>query len=274
MGLTQSSPENSDANLLRAKKLTNIKFYLQDSGHTVQTKDIDPGISLNFYLRNVLHMTGTKAMCLEGGCGACVVVLQNKDPITEKDVFLAVNSCLTLILSCNGWRIFTIEGIGNPLDDYHLIQKTLAAFNGTQCGFCSPGMVMNMYALYKSGELTMKQVEDSFSGNLCRCTGYRPILTAFKSLCKDASPEMLGTCPDIEDLKVCPKEKCVEKCDKQCEKSTKEPFYLEFEDSKWIKVHTLQDLLLTLAHYATSSYRLVAGNTAQGDSLRLMRSHL
>jgi xanthine dehydrogenase/oxidase len=264
MGLTQSSPENSDANLLRAKKLTNIKFYLQDSGHTVQTKDIDPGISLNFYLRNVLHMTGTKAMCLEGGCGACVVVLQNKDPITEKDVFLAVNSCLTLILSCNGWRIFTIEGIGNPLDDYHLIQKTLAAFNGTQCGFCSPGMVMNMYALYKSGELTMKQVEDSFSGNLCRCTGYRPILTAFKSLCKDASPEMLGTCPDIEDLKVCPKEKCVEKCDKQCEKSTKEPFYLEFEDSKWIKVHTLQDLLLTLAHYATSSYRLVAGNTAQG----------
>lgn len=90
------------------------------------------------------------------------------------------------IFSCHGWKIHTIEGIGDPLTKYHPIQKLLADNNGTQCGFCSPGMVMNMYALQASGPVTQSQIEDSFGGNLCRCTGYRPILTAFKKLGSDA----------------------------------------------------------------------------------------
>ena len=176
--------------------------------------------------------------------------------------------CLVPILSCNGWKIYTVEGIGDPVVGYHPVQKVLANFNGTQCGFCSPGMVMNMYALYESGKLTMQDVENSFGGNICRCTGYRPILTAFKSLCKDANPELLGQYPDIEDLVVCQREKCEWECVEQSDKSDKVPTYTLFEDtSKWIKVHTLKDLLKTMQSYTKLTYRLVAGNTAQGISL-------
>lgn len=89
------------------------------------------------------------------------------------------------VLSCHGWKIHTIEGIGGPLTGYHPVQKTLADNNGTQCGFCSAGMVMNMYALHESGKATTQTIEDSLGGNICRCTGYRPILAAFRKVASD-----------------------------------------------------------------------------------------
>jgi xanthine dehydrogenase/oxidase len=125
-------------------------------------------------------------------------------------------------------------------------------------------MVMNMYALYESGKLTMKEVENSFGGNICRCTGYRPILSAFKSLCTDASPEILGQYPDIEDLRSCKKGKCEKKCKAECDRA-KEPFYHALADAKWIKVYTLKDLLNVLSGSPDATYRLVAGNTAKGN---------
>lgn len=172
------------------------------------------------------------------------------------------------MLSCKDWNIWTVEGIGNPLMGYHPVQEVLAKFNGTQCGFCSSGMVMNMYALYESGKLTMEKVENSFSGNICRCTGYRSILSAFKSLAPDASSDILGQYPDIEDLRICKKDKCLKKCKTACftSKSTKESFRHLFADATWVKVNTLQSLLDSLKTYVSSTYKLVAGNTAKGKS--------
>jgi hypothetical protein len=98
MGTTQSSVDDDQTkinglpDITSLKKLEEVRFHLQDVEHVVKTEDVDPDTTLNVYLRNNLHMTGTKAMCREGGCGACIVVLQNKDPFTEKEVFLAVNS--------------------------------------------------------------------------------------------------------------------------------------------------------------------------------------
>ncbi|XP_044257084.1 indole-3-acetaldehyde oxidase-like isoform X1 [Tribolium madens] len=258
MGTTQSVLE--DLNLPKIKKLEEIRFYLHDTEHVVKTDSINPNTTLNSYLRQNLNLTGTKAMCHEGGCGACVVVIQKKDSITQKDTFLSVNSCLIPILSCNGWRVYTVEGIGSPLLGYHPVQQILAKFNGTQCGFCSPGMVMNMYALYESGNLTIEEVENSFGGNICRCTGYRSILAAFKSLCTDSCPEILGQHPDIEDLRVCQRNSC----EKKCEKISEEPFYHVVGSSRWIKVYTLRDLFTTLSSYSSLNYKLIAGNTAQG----------
>lgn len=163
------------------------------------------------------------------------------------------------ILTCHGWKIDTVEGIGNPLTKFHPVQQVLAKFNGTQCGFCSPGMVMNMYALLENGKPTMKEVENSFGGNICRCTGYRPIMSAFKSLCSDASPDLLGTYPDIEDLV------CYKPTPKINTVVDTTPVKLCYKDTKWIKVYNMKDLLNNLIAIKEAPYMLVAGNSAKGD---------
>ncbi|KAL3274970.1 hypothetical protein HHI36_019745 [Cryptolaemus montrouzieri] len=237
-----------------------IKFAIQGQEHIVNVADVDPNTTLNEYLRHHMSLMGTKRMCYEGGCGACVVAVTK----TGEQKPMAINSCLVSILTCHGWKIDTIEGIGNPVTKYHPIQQTLANFNGTQCGFCSPGMVMNMYALFEKEKPTMAEVENSFGGNICRCTGYRPILSAFKSLCKDASTDLLGKYPDIEDM-LCTKSKKsgVPKRElKVC--ISKHPVKVNFKDSQWTKVYTLKDLLGNLAKIGDDPYMLVAGNSAKG----------
>ncbi|XP_050309802.1 uncharacterized protein LOC126745822 isoform X2 [Anthonomus grandis grandis] len=237
-----------------------IKFHLGEAEHTVNPNDVTPETTLNVYLREHFHLTATKKMCNEGGCGSCIVAVEEIDEDGNKKVF-AVNSCLVSIFSCHGWKILTNEGIGNPTNGYHDIQKLLADNNGSQCGFCSSGMVMNMYALLKSGKkLTKMEIEDSFGGNLCRCTGYRPILTAFKKLAMDADMDIV----DLEDLKVnCDRSKCFNSCPKGCKR---EPIMIEYNQGKsqWVKMYNLEDLLEILETSGNKKYMLVAGNTARG----------
>lgn len=168
------------------------------------------------------------------------------------------------MFSCDGWKIKTIEGIGNSLNGYHVIQKTLAENHGTQCGFCTPGMIMNMYTLLKSNpNLTMEEVENSFSGNICRCTGYRPILQAFKTFCVDGCEN--GKTNDIEDL-----EKCGSisngTCRKRCAKfgANVESVLFNFECPRWFKAVTIEEIFAIFDKEPNASYRLVAGNTAKG----------
>lgn len=167
--------------------------------------------------------------------------------------------------------ILTIEGIGGKKDGYHPTQQRLAHFNGTQCGYCSPGMVMNMYSLLeaKKGQVSMKEIENSFGGNICRCTGYRPILDAFKSLAVDADEKLVKACQDIEDLpKVCPKtgNACAGKCSSSEPKVTnKRPVRMVFGDgTEWHKVYNINDIFTIFEQIGEKPYMLVAGNTAHG----------
>ncbi|XP_049819047.1 uncharacterized protein LOC109599933 isoform X2 [Aethina tumida] len=232
-----------------------LKFLIGEKLHTVTPDDVTPETTLNAYLREKVQLMGTKRMCLEGGCGCCVVAVEHVDPVTKTNKIFAVNSCLVSIFSCQNWKIHTIEGIGNPIQGYHRLQKALAEGNGSQCGFCSGGMVMNMFALTKNGPVSAETIENSFGGNICRCTGYRPIIDSFR---KFATTNI----EDIEDFKLCPTDECQKLCTTPCHKSKPTTLY-DHQKSKWMKVYNFNDLLETISETA-DTYRLVAGNTARG----------
>lgn len=242
-----------------------LEFTVNGSEIKVPVKSLDPTLSLARFLRQNLHLTGTKISCGQGGCGACIVTALISGSETK-----AVNSCLTPVLSCQGWKITTIEGLGSKKSGLHPIQQRLATFHGTQCGFCSPGMVMSMNSLRESRETepSLKEIENILDGNICRCTGYRPILDAFKSFAADAPEDLKKKVADIEDLicqngKMCPttKEPCLKKCssDKivQC-------FSIDSE-VQWFAPKSAGELMKLLKSVPNPKrVKLVAGNTGSG----------
>ncbi|KAK4166188.1 molybdopterin binding aldehyde oxidase/xanthine dehydrogenase [Cladorrhinum sp. PSN259] len=152
-----------------------LRFYL--NGTRVVLDEIDPEVTLLEYLRGI-GLTGTKLGCGEGGCGACTVVVSQYNPTTKKIYHASVNACLAPLASIDGKHVITIEGIGN-VKKPHPTQERVAKNNGSQCGFCTPGIVMSLYALLRNNDApTEHDIEEAFDGNLCRCTGYRPILDA------------------------------------------------------------------------------------------------
>lgn len=160
---------------LTAKFDDTLRFYL--NGTKVVLDEIDPEITVLEYLRGI-GLTGTKLGCGEGGCGACTIVVSQYNPTTKKIYHASVNACLAPLVSLDGKHVVTIEGIGNTKSP-HPTQERVAKSHGSQCGFCTPGIVMSLYALLRNNSNpTQHEVEEAFDGNLCRCTGYRSILDA------------------------------------------------------------------------------------------------
>ncbi|TQN65401.1 Xanthine dehydrogenase [Colletotrichum shisoi] len=152
-----------------------IRFYL--NGTRVVLDEIDPEVTLLEYLRGI-GQTGTKLGCGEGGCGACTVVISQFNPTTKQIYHASVNACLAPLASVDGKHVITIEGIGNTKAP-HPAQERVAKSNGSQCGFCTPGIVMSLYALLRNNQAPSEEdIEEAFDGNICRCTGYKPILEA------------------------------------------------------------------------------------------------
>jgi xanthine dehydrogenase/oxidase len=140
---------------------------------------VTPNTSLAEFLRTRCKLTATKVSCDEGGCGACTVALTFFNQTSQRKVTRAINACLAPLLSLNGLEVTTNDQPANAL--HRDIQEQLADDYGTQCGYCSSGMVMAMYSLLQENPHPSKiEVERMLDGNLCRCTGYRPILTAFR----------------------------------------------------------------------------------------------
>lgn len=157
-----------------------LRFYLNGTKVVIDSISIDPEITLLEYLRGT-GLTGTKLGCAEGGCGACTVVVSQLNPTTKKLYHASVNACLAPLVSVDGKHVITVEGIGN-VKNPHPAQERIAMGSGSQCGFCTPGIVMSLYALLRNDtDPSELEVEEAFDGNLCRCTGYRPILDAAQS---------------------------------------------------------------------------------------------
>lgn len=161
-----------------------IHFTL--NGREVVARDVDPNTTLLNWLREQGH-TGTKEGCAEGECGACAVALVEKDG--EGARYVPVNSCLLLLGAVAGRELITVEGVRAPgssaaLDrSPHEVQKAMIEKAGSQCGYCTPGFVISLFAeYYRKDRARTGFDKESVGGNLCRCTGYRPIVDAGRSL--------------------------------------------------------------------------------------------
>ncbi|XP_035831148.1 xanthine dehydrogenase 1-like [Helianthus annuus] len=271
-------------------------------------------LTLLEYLRDA-GLTGTKLGCGEGGCGACTLMVSYFDQNSKKCVHQAINACLAPLYSVEGMHVITVEGVGNRKIGLHPVQESLASRHGSQCGFCTPGFIMSMYALLRSSKTppTEEQIEESLAGNLCRCTGYRPILDAFRVFAK--SNDSLYTsgsvtsqepkngefiCPSTGKPCSCgPNKETVEKSD-VCQSGYKAVSYNETDGSSYTDKELIfpPQLLLRKSSYLSLSgfngikwhrplllkhvlelksrypnAKLVVGNTEVGIETRLKKIH-
>ncbi|KAK6752647.1 hypothetical protein RB195_003825 [Necator americanus] len=165
-------------------------FYV--NGRRIEESNVDPKTTLAVYLRDHLHLTGTKIGCNEGGCGACTVMISEINLTNNEIRHCSANACLMPICGVFGKAVTTVEGLGSVVSKrLHPVQERLAITHGSQCGFCTPGFVMAMYTLLRNNPKPSEaDINEALQGNLCRCTGYRPILEAFYSFAVKSDGEI------------------------------------------------------------------------------------
>lgn len=155
--------------------MTAIRFYLNDSA--VELSSAGPGDTLLDFLRLGRRLTGTKEGCAEGDCGACTVLAGRLRD--GRLVYEPVNACIRFLAACHGCHIVTIEHLAAPGGTLHPVQQAMVDHHASQCGFCTPGFVMALYGLWMANPCPdVTEIETALQGNLCRCTGYRPIIDA------------------------------------------------------------------------------------------------
>ena len=157
-----------------------VRFVM--GGQIVQISDFDPQLTVLEWLRTHASRPGSKEGCAEGDCGACTVVLGelNDDGIRYR----AINACIQLLATLDGRQLITVEDLASEDGALHPVQQAMVDQHGSQCGFCTPGFVMSLFSMYHQpalpgGKMTQRQqIDEELAGNLCRCTGYAPIVKA------------------------------------------------------------------------------------------------
>uniref|UniRef100_A0A8C2W2I8 aldehyde oxidase n=1 Tax=Chinchilla lanigera TaxID=34839 RepID=A0A8C2W2I8_CHILA len=261
----------------------------------VNGKKVTPGPFLDSF--PPVRLTGTKFACGEGGCGACTVMVSRYSTTNQEIRHYPATACLVPLCSLHGAAITTVEGVGSIRTRVHPVQERLAKCHGTQCGFCSPGMVMSIYTLLRNHpDPTPEQVTEALGGNLCRCTGYRPIVESATTFCAEPT-----VCPVKGSGKCCLEEEEEEEetgsvrarrkvCTKLYDKDefqpldpSQEPIFppelirmaedpdkrrLTFrgERTTWLAPVTLMDLLELRADFPQAP--LVMGNTTVGPDMK------
>ena len=165
--------------------MSQIAFLL--NGDPVCLTDVSPTKTLLDWLREERGLVGTKEGCNEGDCGACTVM------VTDQNDARAVNACILFLPHLHGKAVRTVEGIAGPDGTLHPVQRAMVDHHGSQCGFCTPGFVVSMATAHLNGR---NDFNDQLAGNLCRCTGYAPIIRAAEAAAAEPVPSWM-----IEDLR-------------------------------------------------------------------------
>jgi xanthine dehydrogenase small subunit len=174
---------------LRGEVRSALRFRFR--GREVALEKFSPRATVLDWLREDEGAKGTKEGCAEGDCGACTVVLARVR--RGKLVHEAANACILLLGQLDGTELITIEDLAEGAV-LHPVQQAMVDHHGSQCGFCTPGIVMSLFAAYHSGvPATLASINDQLAGNLCRCTGYRPILTAALTTCDGAAADRFAS---------------------------------------------------------------------------------
>lgn len=202
-----------------------------------------PSTTLLNYLRAYPNLKGTKEGCAEGDCGACTVVVASL--YGDKLIYKAVNSCLVFMPWVHGKHIITVEGLAIQ-NQLHPVQQQLIDLHGSQCGFCTPGIVMSLFALYKSGHKPDRTfIEQSMNGNLCRCTGYQPIVdAAMNIMAMDATDHFTAEEPKVA---------------MQLKEWRRQTIEIHHPEQIYLRPATLLEALVFRVHYPQA--RLVNGGT-------------
>ncbi|MCR5885825.1 xanthine dehydrogenase small subunit [Rhizobacter sp. J219] len=178
-----------------------IRFYHR--GAVVEVNGPHPTRSVLEWLREDAHCTGTKEGCNEGDCGACTVAVGELNDAGDGLSLKTVNACLQFLPTLDGKALFTVEDLKGP-EGLHPTQQAMVECHGSQCGFCTPGFVMSLWSCYEQHQAaatrpTRQQLADELAGNLCRCTGYRPILDAGQRMF-ELPRRTLDTAPVVKAL--------------------------------------------------------------------------
>jgi xanthine dehydrogenase small subunit len=166
-----------------------IQFLLNRELRTEQ--QLDPNVTVLNYLREHLAKPGTKEGCASGDCGACTVVVGELANVDGRECvrYRTLNSCLTFVASLHGKQLITVEDLKHQ-GKLHSVQQAMVDCHSSQCGFCTPGFVMSLFALQKnSSSFSKAETMEALAGNLCRCTGYRPIIDAAEQACCQKQPD-------------------------------------------------------------------------------------
>jgi xanthine dehydrogenase small subunit len=148
-------------------------------GEVIELEDVDPTRTVLQFLREDLGRIGTKEGCAEGDCGACTIALAEIDSSGKRLQVRAINSCIQFLPTLDGKELITVESLRGANGTLHPVQQAMVDWHGSQCGFCTPGFIMSLFALYKNNAKPgRRDIDDALAGNLCRCTGYRPIIEA------------------------------------------------------------------------------------------------
>lgn len=165
-----------------------IRFVLD--GEVITVENPQPTRTVLQFLREDLQRTGSKEGCAEGDCGACTVVLVELCRDGNALVARAINACIQFLPTLDGKELITVESLAQDSTGLHPVQQAMVECHASQCGFCTPGFVMSLFALYKAGDNSngsgkrpgRREIDDALAGNLCRCTGYRPIIAAAEAM--------------------------------------------------------------------------------------------